>query len=207
MKTLLSLLVVIAVVAISIPSIAAYTLVDADQYVGFANGASEGERIIDGSDPEIIKRGFASIETALLFDVELRNRLLPEQRRFAVCLASRLYGRMSEARASEADIKRWGIDGTATVPEGARFYKHPWGVLLPPLKEIGLLDDPWIRSWDKLISYLRLAPVFSNRRQSKPLERPTNVLRDEKIPTVAVPSVYFEAEKPVVADEGESGEK
>jgi hypothetical protein len=146
---------------------------------------------LHGSEPRHEKR-FASIETALLFDVELQRRLHPEARRFAVCLSSRLQKKLSLVEASEADIERWGIDAAATVPAGPGVYKQPWGVLVSMLQEVNLIEDLEKRPYAKRLLHLRLAPVFTNVRQAGPLERPTEILKEKHIPTVAVPSSYFD---------------
>lgn len=149
-----------------------------------------------------IERGgrFASLETALLFDHELSRRLHPETRKFAICLSSRLQGRSSRIEASEADIARWGIDAGATVPEGPKIYRQPWGVLIAQLEQEGIVEDPHSRPKAKREIYLRLASVRTNRRQGKPLERPTEILKAEGIPTAVVPSRYFDG--PIVGELG-----
>lgn len=144
-----------------------------------------------GSEPRHEKK-FASIETAMLFDMELQRRLHPEARRFAVCLSSRLQKKLSLVEASEADIERWGIDAAATVPPGPGVYKQPWGVLTEQLKAVKVIEDLEKRPYAKRQLHLRLAPVFTNVRQASPLARPTEILKEKHIPTVAVPSSYFD---------------
>lgn len=156
-----------------------------------------------GSTPEYIKatEGFASIETALLFDWSLRrstsHQLHPEARKFAMCLSSCLKGRDSQVEASEADVKRWGVDGRAlSKAVFAGMYSHPWALLTEALLAEDMLIDKRKRSSHshKRILHLRLTPVRTDVRGKIPLERPTEILKDLRIPTVTVPSRYFRSD-------------
>lgn len=151
---------------------------------------------VGGSTPRLITKPFASVETALVFDWSLRrskkHALHPEARKFAICLSSRLQGRESKVEASEADIERWGIDGRSLVPDtGRTVYRQPWALLTEALKAEGIIEDLQKRPDAKRLLHLRLVPVSTNRRGKIPVERPTEILKSKKIPTVAVPAEYF----------------
>jgi len=149
----------------------------------------------EGSDPRVA-RNFASIESALVFDASVRRRLHPEVRRFAICLASVLQRDSSKVLVSEADIERWNIDVNAVVGTSDRSaYRQPWGVLSRELVKAKMLTDELRREKKKRHARLHLAPVYTNRRQSAPVERPTGELRDRGIATARVPHEYFRDER------------